>query len=963
MVKISSPEDAHAYDYHRYVPDKRKYRLDHASFPTNMAVDWSRFEGIDIHDPYKYSETIVNSPVFRPLWRKWRANLDAPFYGITNDSKKRNGLYRLQDEGAPTQKMVAAAREVITSLTPKERNEVMRDIDSEDWRQWHNTEMVLSECGLCLETLTGFQIDTIMELLRQSLSEAGFLKVQGAMKTNKFLGEICGREAILNENSYFFSIFGEPSETEPWAYMLFGHHLALNVFVAGQQMTIGPVFIGAEPSIIDSGPDKGLTLCANESLLGLLLMRSLSVSMQQKAQVYARMRDPAMPEGRWNPADQRHLAGAFQDNRVIPYEGVLASDMTEEQQALLMSIATAFLTLWPAKPLQFRLKQIREYLSETYFSWIGGFGPEDPFYYRIQSPVALFEFDHHSGVFLNNEEPAKYHIHTIQRLPNGNDYGRELRRLFLEADREEELECEVWPGTDRGRRATSRYTRKSNEPEVDTADSVTHITESISSNRDSGVDVGFGSAALSAEATTEDANSTFENTLLASPWSQDNLENGHEPQHFDDLLRQLGVSVSSNFWDPGNLSATTPTHSGNSEGPFPEVTNLNVAADLNIQPGVLRIESLNNTSSLAAQTSPSSTSTTNLANGKVSDIESLTRGNDHAASTQRTAPPSVFVHKLAADSYRKAWSMTPDAFASPCETSLQILMLHIVHHLQFGRHGIAWTYCGLAIRIAQSLGLHQRSPPDMGFSKSRISLRSRLWCLILGFDASLSLSQGRSPGLSSGMFEKNMALEYTSTLTDGESSELADYLVWWYQLSLIQIQFCGLMQSKHSIVSRIDGIAQADNRLSAWKESLPPTCRPDSMLLTQDSFRCHALMLHLEYYNFLRAIHLAATVMTTSLDGSTEHSVGYTKANTHILSFHLNNYMAAIAVLYRSIMKDPANMSSRADLEYLRAGKMHLYWDMPANVSGPALKALFDNMLSSAEEMVSKHSIGLGSRR
>lgn len=115
---------------------------------------------------------------------------------------------------------------------------------------------------------------------------------------------------------------------------------------------------------------------------------------------------------------------------MIPYEGVLATDMTAEQQSLLMSTIAAFLVLLPPKPLEFRLQQIEEKLSETYFSWIGGFGPADPFYYRIQSPVALFEFDHHSGVFLTNEEPAKYHIHTIQRLPNGNDYGRELRELL-----------------------------------------------------------------------------------------------------------------------------------------------------------------------------------------------------------------------------------------------------------------------------------------------------------------------------------------------------------------------------------------------------------------------------------------------------------------------------------------------------------------------------------------------------
>jgi len=40
----------------------------------------------------------------------------------------------------------------------------------------------------------------------------------------------------------------------------------------------------------------------------------------------------------------------------------------------------------------------------------------------------LIEFDHHAGVFLNNDEPQDFHIHTLVRTPNGNDYGIDLIR-------------------------------------------------------------------------------------------------------------------------------------------------------------------------------------------------------------------------------------------------------------------------------------------------------------------------------------------------------------------------------------------------------------------------------------------------------------------------------------------------------------------------------------------------------
>ena len=75
-----------------------------------------------------------------------------------------------------------------------------------------------------------------------------------------------------------------------------------------------------------------------------------------------------------------------------------------------------------------RLAEVERHLADTHFCWIGGFSEDSPFYYRVQSPVTFIEFDHHAGVFLTNPEPAKFHVHTIVRTPNGNDYGFDLLR-------------------------------------------------------------------------------------------------------------------------------------------------------------------------------------------------------------------------------------------------------------------------------------------------------------------------------------------------------------------------------------------------------------------------------------------------------------------------------------------------------------------------------------------------------
>jgi hypothetical protein len=144
------------------------------------------------------------------------------------------------------------------------------------------------------------------------------------------------------------------------------------------------------------------------------------------------MVDPEMPPGRVHPGDERHLAGAFQDNRVIPVEGLRAADMPEQGRAILLEMAESFVSLLPDGPRAARMREIRDHLDETRFSWIGGHGSDDVFYYRVQSPVLIAELDHHCGVFLDYDTPKPFHIHTVLRTPHGNDYGRAYVRAWQE---------------------------------------------------------------------------------------------------------------------------------------------------------------------------------------------------------------------------------------------------------------------------------------------------------------------------------------------------------------------------------------------------------------------------------------------------------------------------------------------------------------------------------------------------
>lgn len=248
------------------------------------------------------------------------------------------------------------------------------------------------------------------------------------MRINHFLGELVNAAKVMNEYSYNLVFFGRPAETAPWGFGFYGHHLCLSVFLYKTQIIVSPWFTGAEPNVIDEGPHKGTRILHEEERLGLELMQSLSAAQQAEARVYAEMKDAAMPKGRWNHDDQRHLCGAYRDNRVVPYEGILVSSLSPAQQDLVRAILTQYLLYLPVRSRELKIRDCAEWFAETHFCWIGGSGDTDPFYYRVQSPVVLVEFDHHSGVFLANAEPAKFHIHTLLRTPNAGDYGFALRR-------------------------------------------------------------------------------------------------------------------------------------------------------------------------------------------------------------------------------------------------------------------------------------------------------------------------------------------------------------------------------------------------------------------------------------------------------------------------------------------------------------------------------------------------------
>lgn len=394
--------------------------------------DHPRVAGLSELDAYAHAERALKIPWLNEVFAGWRQLYDEPFLGITTEGRKIPDLYSLASEGAPTVSMVEAAQRLIDHASPEQRVALCHPVDAHEWRAWSNPEIYVNKFGLRLDEIQSPVRDAVLDVMRASLSSKGYTKARNVMYVNHFLGEVVQAPRVLNQYSYNFNLFGTPSLSEPWGWNIYGHHLVLNVFVLAGQMVVSPVFLGAEPNEVDEGPMAGLKLFQDEEMIGLELMRSLPLPLQRWARVYEEMEDPAMPPRRWHPADQRHLGGAFQDNRIIPYEGVPLPEFTIVQRRRLLDLVAAYLEYLPAGPFVARMQAIEQHLDETHFCWIGGFGDDSQFYYRIQSPIVMIEFDHHSGVFLGNDHPAKFHIHTIVRTPNGNDYGMELLRLRCE---------------------------------------------------------------------------------------------------------------------------------------------------------------------------------------------------------------------------------------------------------------------------------------------------------------------------------------------------------------------------------------------------------------------------------------------------------------------------------------------------------------------------------------------------
>jgi hypothetical protein len=349
--------------------------------------------------------------------------LAQPYVGVTTDGIARTGLFPIQKGlGVSAGPVRDAARAWLACLDAEKQAAASFPIESDAWQRWNNTHPFQMRHGVCLEGLSDDQREKALDVLRATFSARGFQTARDIMRLNYTIGEITESWTEYGEWVYWLSIFGAPSESEPWGWQIDGHHLNVSCFVLGDQIVLTPAFMGSEPVLAETGKYAGTRVLFTEEQHGLELIRSLSSGQLARAAIV----DPEA--ARTHGFEGRLLSGALRDNLVLPQEGILAAELSEGQRSLLMQLVETFVGHMRPEHDQIKLNEVKQHLDETSLFWLGGIDDDAVFYYRIHSPVILIEFDHQRGIAFANDAPSRNHIHTIVRTPNGNDYGKDLLR-------------------------------------------------------------------------------------------------------------------------------------------------------------------------------------------------------------------------------------------------------------------------------------------------------------------------------------------------------------------------------------------------------------------------------------------------------------------------------------------------------------------------------------------------------
>ena len=309
----------------------------------------------------------------------------------------------------PTVRIVSATNALLASLDEKQRASMLFAFDDEAQRaRWSNFPTgFVRRAGIKFADMNPTQRAAAMSLLSTVLSKRGLEKVQQMVEADEVLKVGERNDPMFGKELYYFSILGTPSDKTPWMLQFGGHHLALNITVAGAGNVLTPSLTGAQPAMymVDG---KTVRPLGQESDKAFALMNSLDEAQRARAVLAYRVSDLVLGPGK--------------DGKTIQPEGLKASAMNERQRALLVDLIAEWSGIVNETAASARLAQIKATLDDTWFAWSGPTtvapGRNGTAYYRIQGPTLVIEYAPQSM----GGDPSM-HVHSMYRDPT-NDYGR-----------------------------------------------------------------------------------------------------------------------------------------------------------------------------------------------------------------------------------------------------------------------------------------------------------------------------------------------------------------------------------------------------------------------------------------------------------------------------------------------------------------------------------------------------------
>ena len=187
--------------------------------------------------------------------------------------------------------MTESAKAFLASLTPEQRAQATFAMENDERLNWHYIPK--ERKGLPLRDMTPTQKQLAHALLAAGLSQRGYIKASTIMSLDEILKVMeNGKGPQRDPEGYFFTIFGEPSETGTWGYRIEGHHVSQNFSISNGKAQDAPSFFGSNPAEVLDGPRKGLRILAREDDLGRELITVLDAGAEE-----SRGRDEGSPQG------------------------------------------------------------------------------------------------------------------------------------------------------------------------------------------------------------------------------------------------------------------------------------------------------------------------------------------------------------------------------------------------------------------------------------------------------------------------------------------------------------------------------------------------------------------------------------------------------------------------------------------------------------------------------------------